>query len=612
VLVNRRRRYLALLLASSAAVVASCTSASPTPEARPAPDPAIAQFAAAWQGLRTDAIAAGTTDPGTAAQEVGAVLKNLAPTRLVVTAGTVTAVDSDTATAPAVFDWTMPGGVTWKYTATWTFTRTGNKPWRAQWAPTLINPRLGEAQTVVLRTTEAADGAILDRNNQQILGPTTIYSVVALPGQIPDLQAAAASLAKVLGKLDRTVTAASVAAGIKAAKPDVGYTVTNLREGDYQQVRSQLNTIRGLTFPSATRNLPPTKDFAKLTLSEAAPVAKKLALGTPGWEIDSVDATGAQLETLAAQPARDGSNVVLTIDSAIQRTAEQVLGGTREPAVLVAIQPSTGEILAVAQNAAANAQGPLALMGQYPPGSTFKVVTATAGFDDKLITPLTRVDCPGQVIIDSRPIHNYHSFDLGTVSLTEAFARSCNTTFAKLATRMSDDALTRAASQYGIGRDFVVQGLTTLTGKVPRADSIVQKAENGFGQGVVLLTPFSSALMAATAAGDNMPLPTLIRGTKTTIDQPAAPRSAAARTGIKTLMRAVVTEGTGVALADSGNVSAKTGTADFIDAQGVDHAHAWTLGFRGDLAFSILIVGGNSSVRTTAIAAAFLQRVAVG
>lgn len=610
-LVNRRRRYLALL-ASSAAVVVSCTSPSSAPDARPAPDAAIARFAAAWQGLRTDAIAAGTTDPATAAQEVGAVLKNLAPTRLVVTAGKPTAVDSDTATAPAVFDWTMPGGVTWKYTATWTFTRTGNDPWRAQWASKLINPRLGEAQTVVLRTTEAADGAILDRNKQQILGPTTIYSVVALPGKIPDLPAAAALLTNVLGKLDQTVTVASVVAGVKAAKPDVGYTVTNLREGDYQQVRSQLNTISGLTFPSATRNLPPTKDFAKLTLSEAAPVAKKLTLGTPGWEIDSVDATGAQLETLAAQPARDGTNVILTIDSAIQRTAEQVLGGTREPAVLVAIQPSTGEILAVAQNAAANAQGPLALTGQYPPGSTFKVVTATAGFDDNLITPLTRVDCSGQVIVDSRPIHNYHSFDLGTVSLTEAFAKSCNTTFAKLATRMPDDALTRAASQYGIGRDFVIQGLTTLTGKVPMADSMVQKAENGFGQGVVLVTPFSSALMAATAAGNDMPMPTLIRGTKTTIDQPAPPRSATARTGIKTLMRAVVTEGTGTLLADSGNVSAKTGTADFIDAQGADHAHAWTLGFRGDLAFSILIVGGNSSVRTTAIAAAFLQRVPVG
>jgi cell division protein FtsI/penicillin-binding protein 2 len=74
-------------------------------------------------------------------------------------------------------------------------------------------------------------------------------------------------------------------------------------------------------------------------------------------------------------------------------------------------------------------------------------------------------------------------------------------------------------------------------------------------------------------------------------------------------MRAVVTDGTGKVLQDAGTVYAKTGTADFIDAKGADHAHAWTVGFRGDLAFSILIVAGNSSRRTTAIADAFLKSV---
>ncbi len=606
---SRRRTCRALLLTCCAAVAAACTGNTTPPDSGPPPDAAVAQFAAAWQGLKADPIAALTSDAGSAAVEIGSIIKNLAPSKITVTPGNIKQTDPLAATSTADFVWTMAGGVTWKYTATWSFgRRAAGDRWMAQWSSGLVNPRLGAAQTVVLRTTKAADGTILDRNNQQILSPVTVYSVVAVPGKIGNPNATAVALTNILGTLDPSVTVASVVAGVKAAKPTVGYTVTNLRDTDYQKVRSRLNTVAGLSFPMAIRNLPSTKDFAKVLLSEVEPVADKMVVGAPGWEIDSIDATGADLDTLASQPAKPGANVTLTLDSAVQRAAEAALASTPEPAMLVAIAPSTGEILAVAQNQPANVLGPLALMGEYPPGSTFKIVTATAGFDNKLVTPTTQVDCPGQVVVDSRQIHN-EGFELGTVPLVTAFAKSCNTTFAQLSTRMPDDALTRAATQYGIGRDFVIPGITTLTGKVPVTDSAVQRAEDGFGQGVVLVTPFSQALMAATAATGNMPMPTLIRGSRTTIDQSAPARSAATRSGIKTLMRAVVTDGTARVLQDAGTVYAKTGTADFVDAKGVNHAHAWTVGFRGDLAFSVLIVAGDTSKRTNVIADTFLRAV---
>ena len=489
---KRRRAKVALLVASCAVAAAACTATPSVVESGPAPDATVAAFAAAWQGLKAEPIAALTSDPGSAAQAVGSVIDDLAPTKVMVTSAKPQLTDANNATSTATFAWTLKDGITWRYTANWAFARDSTATgWKAQWASTLINPQLGDNQTVALRTTDATDGTILDRDHQEILSPVTVYSVVALPNKMTNVNAAAASLAKILGKLDPTVTAASVVAGVKAAKPSVGYTVTNLRESEYQHVRAGLNAISGLSFPSTTRNLPATKDFAKILLSEAEPVASKLVVGTPGWEIDSLDSTGADLTTLAAQPAKPGANVTLTLDSAVQKAAESALAGTKEPAMLVAIQPSTGEILAVAQNQPANAQGPLALMGEYPPGSTFKIVTATAGFDHKVVTPTTPVDCPGQIVVEHREIHN-EGFELGTVPLTTAFAKSCNTTFAELATQMPDSALTNAAAQYGIGRDFVIPGLTTLTGKVPAADSDVQKAENGFGQGVVLVTPFSS------------------------------------------------------------------------------------------------------------------------
>lgn len=590
--------------------MSACTGAVPAPDAGASPDAVVARFAAAWQSLQPGPIATLTSDPGSASVELASVLKNLTPTALVVTTGVPKVTDANTATAAASFVWTLAGGIGWRYSARWIFTRASTRdPWTAQWASTLINPRLGDAQTLVLRNTSAPDGTVVDRDDQQIVSPVSVYSVVALPDKIADLAGTAAALARILGKLDPTVTAASVVAGVQASTPAAGYTVTNLRESEYQKVSAALKMITGLSYPSTVRNLPPTKNFAKMLLSQVNPVAEKMAAGTAGWEIDSIDATGADLDTLASQPAQPGRNVMLTLDTKVQLAAESALVGIPEAAMIVAIQPSTGEILAVAQNKPADALGPIALRGEYPPGSTFKVVTAAAAFNSNLVTPATQVNCPGVFRVDSREIHNYNSFDLGTVSVTTAFAKSCNTTFAKLATLMPANALTDAASEYGIGRDFVIPGITTLTGSVPNAPGVTQKAENGFGQGVDLVSPFSEALMVATVANGRLPMPSIIRGTTTTIDRPVAGRSAAATAGTRSLMRAVVTDGTGSVLQDAGTVFAKTGTADYLDPKGHDRAHAWTVGYRGDLAFSVLIVAGNSSVRTTAVADAFLKAV---
>ena len=591
---------------ASTPVSTSTTNAANAAGATVPPDAAVAQFVAAWQSGAPTAIAALTSEPAAAGMQITSVVKNLGPTSIAVSTGAISSPTPDTAGVTASFVWTMPKGISWKYRTSWSFRRTAPGTWQVDWKPSVIHPQLDVGQSLALRTSTASGGTVVDRNNAALVGPVTVYSVVALPGKISDLPATAAAVAAVLQPLDATATAASIVAGVKVADPKTGYTITNLREVDYRRVAARLAAIAGLTIPSTQRELPPTKDFAKVVLAQVEATATKMEAGTPGWQVVSIDASGAALTTLAGKAGVPGSNVVLTLDSGVQKAAESALAGTPEPAVLVAIAPSTGDILAVAQNAPANALGPIALTGQYPPGSTFKIVTATAGIQAGAVTPSSTVDCPGAYVVDSRAIHN-EGFELGPVSLTTAFARSCNTTFARLATTLPADALSRAAAEYGIGRDFVIPGITTLTGKVPPADSDVQKAENGFGQGVVLVTPFSAALMAATVANGGMPTPSLIKGSKTTIDQSVAPLPPAVATALPALMRAVVTDGTATVLGAKGQVYAKTGTADYTDAAGKDKAHAWTVGYRGDLAFSVLIVGGDTSKRTNLIADAFLK-----
>jgi cell division protein FtsI/penicillin-binding protein 2 len=276
--------------------------------------------------------------------------------------------------------------------------------------------------------------------------------------------------------------------------------------------------------------------------------------------------------------------------------------------MLLAMQASTGEILAVAQNAAANALGDPALTGLYPPGSSFKIVTATAGLTSGVIAPGQPVGCPGSLNIDGRLIRNHIDFDLGNVDSTLAFAHSCNTTFAAVAAELPPTALPNAATSYGVGLDFVVDGITTLTGKVQVAPSTVERAENGFGQGTVLLTPFGELLMAATAAHGTMPMPILIRGTTTTVDKPAPARPLKVQQDIQTYMRAVVTDGTAPQLQVINDAHAKTGTAEYIAEDGSTQTHVWNVGYRGDLAYVTMIVGGTDNKLTNDIAVDFLQR----
>ncbi|MEX5433695.1 penicillin-binding transpeptidase domain-containing protein, partial [Klebsiella michiganensis] len=134
---------------------------------------------------------------------------------------------------------------------------------------------------------------------------------------------------------------------------------------------------------------------------------------------------------------------------------------TGKKAMIVVIKPSTGEILAVAQNASADSEGLIATTGLYPPGSTFKMVTAGAAIERDMATPNTLLPCPGTIDIGHRTVPNYGGFDLGTVPMSRAFASSCNTTFAELASRMPPRGLTKAAAKYGIGADYDIEGLRT-------------------------------------------------------------------------------------------------------------------------------------------------------
>jgi cell division protein FtsI/penicillin-binding protein 2 len=155
---------------------------------------------------------------------------------------------------------------------------------------------------------------------------------------------------------------------------------------------------------------------------------------------------------------------------------------------------------------------------------------------------------------------------------------------------MPPTALTVAAAQYGIGPDYDVAGLSTVTGSVPPTVNLAERTEDGFGQGTVLVSPFGMALAAATVAAGKTPVPQLILGRPTEITGDRTDITPLMLDGLRPMMRLVVTSGTAKDISDAGDVHGKTGEAEFVGG-----SHSWFAGYRGDMAFAALIVGGGSS-----------------
>jgi cell division protein FtsI/penicillin-binding protein 2 len=270
--------------------------------------------------------------------------------------------------------------------------------------------------------------------------------------------------------------------------------------------------------------------------------------------------------------------------------------------MIVAMQPSTGEVLAVAQNAVADKEGPVAFMGRYPPGSTFKIITATTALTAGKVNNATPVGCPPTINIGGKVIPNNEEFDKGTVPLSTAFAFSCNTTFAQLASEMGASDLTDMAKNVGLGVDFKMPGATTVTGSVPAATDIVERASDGIGQGKVVASPFGMALVVSTVATGKLPLPSLLRGSTTTQDSSVQTVTPQVLDGVRAMMLEMAK--TKPELAPFPELRGKTGTAQFGDGT---HSHGWFVGYQGDLAFAVLLTDAGSSSKAVTAAARFLS-----
>ncbi len=611
---------LAAVAALVAAVVVVVVLVLGGGSSRPSARDALDAFASAWS-RGDDAAAAGLARPAAAARrDLRANRRGLdgATARV----RTVSAEeDGESARGTLEVAWQVPG-IGRLSSRTQVRLRLVDDRWRIAWQPTVVNAALTSADRRLGTVIELPRrGDVLDRDGRALVTQRAVVRLGLQRDQVRDLAATAKATATALGLRRRDVLRA-----LRGAGPKQFVDLLDVRPAQSAKYKARLAGIRGAGSVDATAPLAPTRGFARAFLGTVGPVTaeqlKKLGpsvragslVGQSGLEAREqkrlggtptgrivVRENGTPVRTLLRVRGQAGRDVTTTLDRDVQSAAERALGNSAAPSALVAIQPSSGDVLAVADRPIDGFDR--ALTGQYPPGSTFKVVTTDALLDGGFDVGST-VACPATLVVDGKTFKNFEGGAGGAASpFTRDFAQSCNTAFVSLAPRVKDGALQRAALRFGLGRTVTSSAPVART-RVPIARTKVERAAAMIGQERILATPLAMAGVAATVADGRWRAPRFLD------DDPSAagdPLPAGRVATLRRLMRAVVTSGSGTALASlPGEPIGKSGTAEFGGGD-PPPTHAWFIAARGDLAVAVLVEEGRSGGEVAApIAARFL------
>lgn len=596
-----------------------------------------------------DALASGDfadvpLDGATAAEAVEArtaAYEGLDPWQPEVVAGDVVAAADDDAAASVELTFTWDVGSS---STAWTYSTHANLAevdgeWRARWSTMLLAPDLAAGEGLQVHRVQAERADVLGAGDAVLVESRPVFRIGIDKTRVAgaDADAAARGLAAALG-LDPEAYAAQVAAA--GEKAFVEAIVVRADDAGYD--RGALGLLPGVNMIATELPLAPNRAFARPVLgtvgpataevvedSDGAVVAGDLAglsglqaqfdeqlRGEPGLTVVA-SAGGAQERELFHVEPQFGEPLRTTIDPGVQQAAEDLVATVTDSAsAIVAIRPSTGDVLAAASGPGGGGMS-TATLGLYAPGSTFKVASSLALLRAGL-TPDSTVTCPETASVDGRTFQNYPGYPadaLGDITLRTAVAESCNTAFLTAADSAPQEALAAAAASLGLVADADL-GFAATLGEVPaEATGGTDHAASMIGQARVQATPLGMATVAASVAAGARVTPRLLLGgaeTATAAPEPEQPLTAAEADALRSMMRAVVTEGGGDFLQDvpGPEVIAKSGTAQY--GSGDLQNHAWMIAAQGDLAVAVFVETGDFGSTTSGpLLESFLRAVAV-
>lgn len=457
--------------------------------------------------------------------------------------------------------------------------------------------RRARAQQLNVEPVAPTRGLILDRQGRELARSVDTDSFFAAPGELENTDETARALARVLG-----LDAPSLSTRLKQAREARRSFVWLARKVNEEQSRavSELK-LKGVYAMQEPQRRYPNGGLAAHVLGFVGLDDKGLAgveqvydaslSGEAGRLVVGRDAQRKTFES-AGDAARPGETLVLTLDQTVQYRAEQVLAAAVEKAhaksgAAIVLDPKTGEILALANapsfdpneasGTSAEARRNDALQNIYEPGSTFKIVAYSAALEEKLTRPDEPIDCLGGGInVFGRFVRDHTPY--GTLTTTEALAKSSNVAAIKLGMRVGDGKMYDYMRRFGFGQKTGVE-LTGETAGLLRKVEKWQKTSIGsiaIGQEVGV-TPLQMAASFGALANDGVRVaPHLVRevrdadGKVVRRTEPAAHRVVSAETAqsVRRMLEMVTLKGTAkLAQLEGYTAAGKTGTAQKIDPQ---------------------------------------------
>ncbi len=541
-------------------------------------------------------------------------------------------------TATVSLSWSVDlGGHSWKHQTTAELVDR-NDAWQVSWKPSVVEKSLTDGETLRVAGIKAERGNILGRGGAPIVVPRPVVRFGIDRAQVsadvaPD---SARRLATMLG-----IGVAPYVDQVRKAGPEAFVQALVLRRRTVPaNLLGRVAAIPGARGISDHLALAPSREFAAAILGTVGPATKELIDksegrlhvgddaglsglelrydeqlgGSSGVRVSAVPASSGDSEprTLFEVEPTAGTDLHTTLDPRLQQRADDLLGHVGPASAVVALQPSTGDVLAAASGPGSKGYN-TATFGRYAPGSTFKVVSALALLRSGL-TPASPVSCTPTISVNGKQFKNYSDYPssrLGRISLRDALANSCNTGFISQHGRLHGSDLGDAAAALGVGVDHDL-GFPAYFGQVPPASSETEGAADMIGQGKVLASPMAMATVVASVAQGETVVPQLIAGDQASTDadaDPAHPLTDTEARQLRAMMRAVVAEGSGVVLQSlqPPPVIAKTGTAEYGSKTPLP-THAWMIAAQADLAVAVFVDTGESGSHTAGpILKAFLE-----
>ncbi|WP_240772461.1 NTF2-like N-terminal transpeptidase domain-containing protein [Nocardia sp. CS682] len=426
--------------------------------------------------------------------------------------------------------------------------------WRISWDPAVVMPQLDHNRTVRLVRTEPSPAPKVNDIAGQPLMTEQIINVIKLdPAKMPDPVGSTNALAKAIEPVAPLITGPSLMQQVATSqgKPVVA---VNLREPDFAILEKDMAPIPGVVMEKQPRLISADRRVWSPMLDALRKVQQESQEQHSGWGVQVFEQDGRFVGQLAGVQGPPGPDIAGTMDQRLQRAAEDAVVSSATPAAIVAIQPSSGAVVAVAQNSQASEHGPVAFTGLYPVGGNIELF--------RNIAAVTKGKAPQEIPVQEAA---------------------------------------EAATALGVGIDFKVPGLDEVTGRLAVAGRSAEQVRQGGGSDAVLASPFGMAIAAAAIARGEVPRPMIEVARPSTTDAQLAPLSREVTDRLHSMLR------------DSTNAPEFASLRMYRDVNGFSATagrDGWLIAIMGDLAFAIHINDVDSGDATARMAVRMLQSLA--